>query len=213
MLSDKAYEIIRNAIVFHELKPTDVLTEERLSEELSISRTPIRTALHRLVDEGLAEVRGKSITVSSISDDDILNVSRVRIHLELMVMEELQGKVTDRLIANLRETIARQTEAFQSNPGDYIEYIRQDYLFHTILARATDNKFLLDLTERINTHSTRCLMLIPNLPYAHNLAVQEHTQITDSLEQLNYDKAYRAMKDHLAQILVRFRIVNPDRSI
>lgn len=205
-LSDKAYEIIHNAIIFHELKPLDVLTEERISEELSISRTPIRTALRRLVDEGLAEVSGKSIIVSKINFADIENISRVRIHLELLVMEELRGKVTKQLIAKLRDTIDRQNEAFQSDDqADFAEYIRQDYLFHTTLAKATGNKYLLDLTERINVHSTRCLMLVPNLPSTHSPATLEHTLITDALEKEDYLNASRAMENHLSQILQRFK--------
>ena len=43
-LSDKAYHVLRNAIVCNELVPGDVLTEEKLCAELSISRTPIRAA-------------------------------------------------------------------------------------------------------------------------------------------------------------------------
>ena len=44
-LADKAYDTIRDAIISNELPPGEVLTEERLSEQLSISRTPIRAAL------------------------------------------------------------------------------------------------------------------------------------------------------------------------
>ena len=210
-LSDKAYDIIRNAIVFHELNPSDGLTEEHLSEQLSISRTPIRTALRRLVDEGLAEISGKSIIVSNVSHTDIVKISQVRTHLELLVMDELRGNVTPPLIAQLRETVARQTEAVQAATADYVEYIRQDYLFHTILAQGTDNKYLLDMVERINTHSTRCLMLVPNLPYAHSHAIQEHTQIIDALESGNYSAAYKAMEEHLSQIVARFKLVNPEQ--
>lgn len=212
-LSDKAYDVIRNAIVFHELKPGDMLTEERLSEELSISRTPLRTALRRLVDDGLAEFSGKSIVVSNISDEDILDICRVRMHMELMVMDELKGKVTKRLIEELRETATRQAEASHADPADFGEYIQQDYLFHTVLAKGTGNRYLLDLSERINTHSTRCLILIPNLPYSHDMAIHEHNQIIDMLEQDDCESAKTAMQEHLSQILVRFKIVNPDRAI
>ncbi len=209
-LSDKAYETIRNAIVFHDLKPKDILTEERLSEELSISRTPLRTALRRLVDEGLAEVQGKSIIVSSISFTDVAHITRVRIHLEHLVMAELRGKVTPYLITDLQDTIARQKEAVLAPPPDFVEYIRQDYLYHTTLARGTGNKFLLDMTERINIHSTRCLMLIPNLPFSHKHAIAEHTQIIDALAEENYEKAADSMETHLTRILERFKLVNPE---
>ena len=55
--------MIRKAIIFHELMPKEQLIEEKLSESLSISRTPLRTALRRLIDEGLVETKGKNLSV------------------------------------------------------------------------------------------------------------------------------------------------------
>ena len=54
--------MIRKAIIFHELMPKEQLIEEKLSESLSISRTPLRTALRRLIDEGLVETKGNPWT-------------------------------------------------------------------------------------------------------------------------------------------------------
>lgn len=203
-LSDKAYQAIRNAIIFNELSPHDTLTEERLSEELSISRTPIRTALRRLVDEGLAEVRGKSISVTAIGEEDIVNINAVRLPLELLVLDQLQGKISRQLISLLRESIAQQNACCMSTVDDYVDYIQQDFLFHTTLACWTGNRFLLDLVERINTHSNRCLMLSSTLVASHDLAIQEHIAIVEALESLDYDRARQAMKEHLQQVGSRY---------
>ena len=81
-LSEQAYQIIRKAIVFHELRPGEALIEEKLSEALSISRTPLRTALRRLIDEGLADAQGKNIVVSDLTPEDVANIRQVRLTLE-----------------------------------------------------------------------------------------------------------------------------------
>ena len=52
-LKEQAYEQIRQAINTNALKPGTFLTEEQLSSMLSISRTPIRSALQQLVYEKL----------------------------------------------------------------------------------------------------------------------------------------------------------------
>lgn len=203
-LADKAYQVIRDAIVSSQFAPNDVLTEEKLCAELSISRTPIRTALHRLVEDGLAEVRGKSIVVSPLTEDDIANISFVRQSVELLVMEQLRGKATPALIRALRNSVACQKQSLMSSASDYLEYIHQDYLFHTTLASGTGNRFLLDLTERINTHSNRCLMLSSTLGVSFGPAIQEHTAIVDALEANEYDRAAEAMSHHLQQIKNRY---------
>ena len=46
-LSERAYQILKNAILAGDLPPGEPLAEEGLAGRLKISRTPIRTALHR----------------------------------------------------------------------------------------------------------------------------------------------------------------------
>ncbi len=70
-LAERAYLSIKRAIVSSALQSGDALKEEPLCEALDISRTPLRSALHRLVAEGLAEVHGKSIIVSHITEEDM----------------------------------------------------------------------------------------------------------------------------------------------
>ena len=213
-LSNKAYQVIRDAIVSSQFSPNDVLIEEKLSAELSISRTPIRTALHRLVEDGLAKVQGKSIVVSPLTEDDIADISLVRQSVELLVMEQLKDKATPALIRKLRESIDCQKQSLMSSASDYLEYINQDYIFHTTLARGTENRFLLDLTERINTHSNRCLMLSSTLAISFESATQEHAAIVDALEANDYDGAYQAMYNHLQRIKNRYilRTMQPEQT-
>ena len=203
-LSDRAYHSIRNAIVSNELSSEDVLTEEKLCGELSISRTPIRTALHRLVEDGLAEVRGKSIVVSHLTEEDTASSNVVRQSVERLVMKELRGKVTPMLVRKLRSSIEEQARCYMASADDYMDYIQQDYLFHTALAEATGNRFLLDLVERINTHSNRCLILSSTLAASYPHAMAEHIAIADALEMGDYDGAYQAMVVHLHQIKERY---------
>lgn len=199
-LSDKAYYIIRDAVVFGNLSAGDVLTEEKLSAELGISRTPLRTAFNRLVAEGLAEVQGKSVTVTRIKKEDSLKIAPVRARIETLVIEELQGKITNRLITQLRGNIAGQKKCRMDSAGSYMEYIQKDYQFHTILARETGNNFLLDLVERINIHSNRCLMLSSTLATSFATAIGEHTEIVDALEAEDIPRAMAAMETHIKAV-------------
>ena len=196
-LSEQAYQIIRKAIVFHELRPGEALIEEKLSEALSISRTPLRTALRRLIDEGLADAQGKNIVVSDLTPEDVANIRQVRLTLELLVMDELRGKVTPTLIAQLQDTLLRQQKIPMNTADDYMEYIQQDSRFHITLAKATQNRFLYDLICRINAHSSRCLMLSMTLYNAKPVAVEEHREIIEALAARDYDHAYAAMDLHI----------------
>lgn len=70
--SDKAYEILKQRVVGGTYAPGAQLKEEPLAHELGISRTPIRVALRRLVDDGLATADpGRGVRVAEWTEFDI----------------------------------------------------------------------------------------------------------------------------------------------
>jgi len=70
--SDRAYEILKQRVVGGTYAPGAQLKEEPLAHELQISRTPIRVALRRLVDDGLATADpGRGVRVAEWTEFDI----------------------------------------------------------------------------------------------------------------------------------------------
>lgn len=74
----QAYEYIRDRILSGELERGTKLVEERLAEEMGISRTPVRDSIRKLEQEGLI----KEKRVVNPSDMDLRHVFQVRILLE-----------------------------------------------------------------------------------------------------------------------------------
>ena len=62
LLRDRAYRVIRDAIVSGELAPGSVIRDAELAERVGLSRTPVREALARLSDDGLVETKPHSWT-------------------------------------------------------------------------------------------------------------------------------------------------------
>jgi len=62
LLRDRAYRILRDAIVTGELPPGAVIRDVELAERVGLSRTPVREALARLADDGLVETKPHSWT-------------------------------------------------------------------------------------------------------------------------------------------------------
>ena len=70
--ADKAYEILKQRVVGGTYAPGEQLKEEHLARELAISRTPVRAALKRLVDDGLATADpNRGVRVAEWTDFDI----------------------------------------------------------------------------------------------------------------------------------------------
>lgn len=82
-LADKAYDIIKTNIINLTYPPGMQLTEALLTEELGMSRNPVRTALKMLESEGLiVSDYYKSMIVKEISEEDINNIYQLRELLE-----------------------------------------------------------------------------------------------------------------------------------
>jgi DNA-binding GntR family transcriptional regulator len=70
--ADKAYELLKQRVVGGTYAPGEQMKEEHLARELDISRTPVRAALKRLVEDGLATWDpNRGVRVAEWNDFDI----------------------------------------------------------------------------------------------------------------------------------------------
>ena len=79
----KAYETLKQRVVGGTYAPGAQLKEEHLARELRVSRTPVRAALKRLVEDGLATADpNRGVRVSEWTDFDIEETFELRGLLE-----------------------------------------------------------------------------------------------------------------------------------
>jgi DNA-binding GntR family transcriptional regulator len=80
------YKTIREQIILHKYPPGTRLNIDTLASEFSVSRTPIRTVLQRLENEGLAITRhGVGTTVTEIDFDRVRDAMLLRMHLAELI--------------------------------------------------------------------------------------------------------------------------------
>lgn len=200
-LSDRAYAIIKENITCGKLRPGDILGEARLSEEIAISRTPIRTALQRLVYEGLAETdTNKSVRVSNVTDWDISQITPVRLALETVTVQLLRDTATPEGIARLRALCDREKELIAEDPIDQLALVELDYELHTTMAELTGNQFLIDIMKRIRTSAMRFLILSGTMDKYGVTGTQEHDEIVTYLEKGQFDHAELSVRNHVLKI-------------
>jgi DNA-binding GntR family transcriptional regulator len=99
---DRAYAILRKRVVGGKYPPGLQLREEPLARELGLSRTPIRAALKRLVEDGLATAdAGQGIHVLEWSDADIEETFQLRMLLEPYAADLAAKRGGEELVARL----------------------------------------------------------------------------------------------------------------
>jgi DNA-binding GntR family transcriptional regulator len=109
--SERAYRLIRRAIVEGEFEPGSRLVEQRIGEMFELSRTPVREALRALAADGLVTIeRNRGAVVAALSDTDIRDLYDLRARLESLAAERAATRMTAEGIADLDRAITEFDE-------------------------------------------------------------------------------------------------------
>jgi DNA-binding GntR family transcriptional regulator len=153
-LTDQAYNRLEEMIVTLALAPGSVLSEQSLSADLSIGRTPIREALQRLAIEGLVVVLPrKAIIVTDTDPRKQLLVLEVRRELERL----LARCGAERASAEERGRFQAMADGMDAaaHSNDDIAFMRLDREMNALLAEASHNEYATRSMRFLNGHSRR----------------------------------------------------------
>ncbi|HZQ73567.1 MAG TPA: GntR family transcriptional regulator [Burkholderiales bacterium] len=143
-LGQRVAEELRRSILTNRRKPGDRLVEEQLSEELGVSRIPIREALRVLAAEGLVDVQPRrGASVADISPEVARDLVEVRATLEGLNARLAARHHQPEIVAELREVLTAGNRAARS--GNVDDLVRLNGEFHDKLAEAGRNTILWDI--------------------------------------------------------------------
>ncbi len=124
-----AADAVRDMVLSSELRPGDRLVEERLTEQLGISRPPLREALRLLEQEGLlVSIPRRGVIVTPLTTQDLYEIYTLRTAYERMAIE-LGVPVRDpQLLARVRQALAGMVEAAKND--DRAQLVKSSFEFH-----------------------------------------------------------------------------------
>lgn len=199
---DDIHARIYNAIVEHRLQPGTKLTEERIAELFTVSRTQVRGVLQRLAVEQLVTlVPNRGAFVSTPSAEEAHDVLEVRRTLEPSAVTRLieriaSGKARGQ-VAQLRALVLREKQAHAS--GDRRTAVRLSGEFHVLLAELTGSRILHRMMREL-TPLTCLAILAFETPTAAACPNDEHKQLIDAIEAGDTPCATALMTKHLQHI-------------
>ena len=165
---------LREAILTGRLKAGERLVEERLADELGVSRNPVREAIRALASEGLIEVaarRGASVAV--MSEQEARETIEVRALLEGHNARLAARRHDQRVIKRIETVLNKGTAAV--NAGHFDQLYRLNQEFHSELAAAGQNRVLGDLLQRLRDRTA--MLFAPMNPSRQSRSWNEHAAI------------------------------------
>lgn len=187
--------ILRDQILFLELKPGISISDNEIAAKLEVSRTPVREALLLLKQEHLVNIYPQSGTfVAPIDIDLVREIMFIRHILECNVLLQLANKKTP-ASKELMHSIALQEIAIKEN--DQKAYVRNDHLFHRALFAICGHERAWDLIHPQYMYTTRFHILdFQNSHTVFSTSLDEHKDILLCLEEGNRDRLIGLLNTH-----------------
>jgi len=208
-LWQRAHHHLREEILAGRLQPGTELAEVALSEQLGVSRGPIREAIGRLAAEGLVTVRPRrGAIVRSLSKDEFLELYQVREALEIMAVRLAVPRLGADDFAALQGLI--DTMGKHAERGEITEFFEANVAFHAYLLEASGNRKLKELYGQLlgqmGRYRMRSLTLRGNL----HRSVAEHAAILRAAKRGNTERAAHLMSEHIRVPQQRLKALTDD---
>ena len=204
-LDQKAYEIVKNMITERQILPGEKIPQEKLAQELGISRTPLVSALKFLEHEKLVESRPRrGYFVRLFSKQEMVSIFELREVLEGLAAKRAATHSADNQIETLKDFFKLFAES--SNITDFRAYAKEDRRFHNYITEIGAKEFLKSILQTYNfiTASYQYLST-EGLVRPPNETIEEHLAVIKAISEKNPEGAEILMRRHLRKTIAHLR--------
>jgi len=204
--TEKAYQLLKQRLIGGSYAPGAQLREEHIARELDLSRTPIRAALKRLVDDGLARsAAGRGVQVAEWTDADI----RETYHLRSMLEGYAAHLATERSAADVAAKLHRlnhEMAAAIRKGGPKLASTVQgiNSLFHRAILDGCGSGRLKALLEGMIDMPVIVRSFFISTPADMEQSLQHHKDLAVAIESGDGALACQVMQLHLRMAAKRF---------
>ena len=195
-LRGKVFHQLREDILSGHYKEHEELREMAISEEMGVSRTPVREALRQLELEGLVlMIPRKGAEVAEITEKNMRDVLEVRKALEELAVQLACDKITKEEIEEMKKAAEDFKKILKSK--DITEIAEADVRFHDIIYMATDNQKLIQLLNNLREQMYRYRVEYLKREEAHPQLIAEHAAIIEYISKGEKKAATDIMCKHI----------------
>lgn len=197
----RAYNDLREVIIWGQLPPGSRISERSIADRLGLSRTPVRSALHRLQQEGFVTSHGhgreRRLIVAPLTIADGQELYFIVGHLEGLAARTaaaLPPAPRREIAARLRE-LNRRLGAESRKRGDAARFFEFDLEFHQTYVEGVVGPRLLTLHRAIKPQTERYSRLYVSVLLDElSTSIKEHDAITSSIARGDADAAQAAVE-------------------
>lgn len=203
---EKALLELRSLILGGAFEANVRLPETALAERLEISRTPLRQAMDRLIDEGLLErIATGGCKVASFTVNDIIDAIEIRGVIEGTAARLAAERGAEPRLMALAELELDAIDVALARPGglDFGAYVRHNAAFHALLSRLAGSPVIereVERATRLPLASPSAFLqgqdVIPDFRQSLTRAQHQHREIFSAIRNREGSRAEALAREH-----------------
>jgi DNA-binding GntR family transcriptional regulator len=210
--AEQVYRALREAIITCRLEPNEAISESRLCGMFHVSRSPVRTAITRLAEDGLIDIFPQRGTfVAPIKLRQVREAQFARQALEVALVSEAARRWTDADSVAIEANLALQVQ--HAKAGQSWEFYLDNEAFHQIIARAAALEGVWVTIQSVKMLWDRIGHIANRVPAHMTAIIEEHRRIVNALEKRDSIAAAAAMQVHMGSVdhaIARLRPLHAD---
>ncbi|MGD1821480.1 MAG: GntR family transcriptional regulator [Pleomorphochaeta sp.] len=208
-----AFDYIKDKIDRYSLYPGSTVSDLVISQELNISRTPVREAIQELIQYNLIEKQRTKFVVKGISDSDINEIIDCREAVEVQAARIIikNGGLSE----NEKKEIERIEKVIENSliEKDYYLNFKSDALFHNSIVKFSKNSRLIDIMKSLTIQGERLRWLAMITPDRYDNAINEHKMIIKYIEEKKEIKLRECIGNHLNLTKLNYEKITSNASL
>lgn len=195
-----ALRVLVENIVGVEMEPGSAVSENELSQEMELSRTPVREALIELDKLGLVKiVPQKGSYIEKIDYEKIEDAQFLRLSVETAVIKRAcEVGISDEYLLLLKNNLEEQ-KVCASSGSDAKKMIMLDNEFHRLMFESVGKERVYDMlhTQMLHFDRLRCLTMKTFKNKKNDQTIKDHANLIYAIEQNDGELGEMLIKRHL----------------
>jgi DNA-binding GntR family transcriptional regulator len=205
-IPEQVYRLLRQSIITMRLPPGATIVEKQITDQLGISRTPVRDALRQLSDEGLVGIKPQSGTFVAPIDRHELEEGRlIRRALEVEGIRLAAAQIGESEIERLNDLIELQGRA--AKRSRYADFIAFDDQFHRTISELSGLPRLWRVIHGAKAQLDRVRHMAAPLPGQNERVLAQHRAIVAALARRDPERSVKALTHHLDDAYDRLTVL------
>jgi len=197
----QTYEKLKEMIMEGKFEPKRIYSETKVSQELGISRTPMRDAIQRLAQERYLDViPSKGFRLHVMTEQDLMETYQIRCALEgfcvVQMAKDFETPKAKRAVRTLEDLLRDQRNIIETT-GSIPEFAQYDQEFHEKIVYYLENSTITELFDNLHYQMRWQTVLSLEQEGRMEETLREHQAIVENIKIGAVGRSYKAALAHL----------------